>query len=153
MCNPLIQMFHLRWVRQHVTDETAVLVANPLVKSLFYYCNSLSRSLSSFNMYKLQDISNTLARIVTNCNKYPLASPVLKRLHWLPIEFHCIFKTATLFYNFLIVVIPVILILFCLLVVKDIVQDTTVQVKSSWRFLNSINLYINGKTLWSGLYF
>ena len=39
--------------------------------------------------------------LVTNCNKYTRASPILKRLHWLPVEFCCIFKTATLVYKFL----------------------------------------------------
>ena len=39
-------------------------------------------------------------------------------------------------------VISVILVLFFLLVVEDIVQDTTLQIKGYWRFLNSIHLYI-----------
>ena len=52
-------------------------------------------------MRKLQCIQNTLARIVTNCNKYTRASPILKRLHWLPVKSRCIFKTATLVYKFL----------------------------------------------------
>ena len=46
-------------------------------------------------MRKLQCIQNTLARIVTNHNKYTRASPILKRFHWLPIEFCCIFKTSS----------------------------------------------------------
>ena len=29
-----------------------------------------------------------------------MASPILKRLHWLPVEFRCIFKTATVVYKF-----------------------------------------------------
>ena len=84
-----IQICDLRCVRKHLTD------------SCLDYCNSLFRSLSSLNMRKLQCIQNTLARIVTNCNKYTQASPILKRLHWLPVEFCCIFKTATLVYKFL----------------------------------------------------
>ena len=84
-----------------MTDEAAILAANALVTSRLDYCNSLFRSLSSLNMRKLQCIQNTLARIVTNCNKYTQASPILKQLHWLPVEFRCIFKTATLVYKFL----------------------------------------------------
>ena len=64
------------------------------------YCNYLFRSLSSFNMRKLQCIQNTLGRIVKNCNRYSRAT-LLKKLHWLPVEFWCIFKTATLVYKFL----------------------------------------------------
>ena len=52
-------------------------------------------------MHKLQCIQNTLARIVTNCNKCTQASPILKQLHWLSVELRCIFKTATLVYKFL----------------------------------------------------
>ena len=88
-------------IRKHLTDEAAILAANALVTSRLDYCNSLVRSLSSLNMCKLQCIQNTLAGIVTNCNKYTLASPIFKQLHWLPVEFHCIFKTATLVYKFL----------------------------------------------------
>ena len=37
------------------------------------------------------------------------------------------------------------LVLFCLLIVEDIGQDITAQIKGSWRFLNSVHLYINKK--------
>ena len=96
-----IQIRDLRRVRKHLTDEAAILAANALVTSRLDYCNSLLRSLSSLNMHKLQCIQNTLARIVAKCNKYTRASLILKRLHWLPVEFRCIFKTATLVYKFL----------------------------------------------------
>ena len=96
-----IQIRDLRRVRKYLTDEAAILAANALASSRLDFCNSLFRSLSSLNMRKLQCIQNTLARIVTNCNKYTLTSSILKRLHWLPVEFRCIFKTATLVYKFL----------------------------------------------------
>ena len=93
-----IQMCYLRWVIQYLTDAAAVLAANALVSSCLDYCNSLFRSLSSFHMRELQCIQITLGRIVTNCNRYSQASPILKKLHWLPVEFRCIFKTVTLVY-------------------------------------------------------
>ena len=61
-------MLDLRQVRQYLTDKAAILVVNVLVSSCFDDCNSLFRSLSNLNMYKLQCIQNTRARIVTNCN-------------------------------------------------------------------------------------
>ena len=72
------QIRDLRHVRKHLTDEAVILAANALVTSHLDYCNSLFRSLSSLNMRKLQCIQNTLARTVTNRNKYAQASPVLK---------------------------------------------------------------------------
>ena len=71
ICNTcLIQICDLRWVRQYLTDEAASLAANALVSSCLDYCNSLFRSLSSLNMCKLSCVQNTVARIVTDCNKY-----------------------------------------------------------------------------------
>ena len=64
-----IQMCDLRQVRQYLTDEAAILAANFLMSSCFDYSDSVFRSLFSLNMHKLQGIQNTVARIVTNCNK------------------------------------------------------------------------------------
>ena len=55
----------------------------------------------NFFMRKLQCIQNTPGRIVINCNRYSRATPILKQLHWLPVAFRCIFRTATLIYKFL----------------------------------------------------
>ena len=87
-------------IRQYLTPEVAVLAANALISSLDY-CNSLFRGLSCFNQHKLQSIQNTLARIVTNHRNYAHVTPILKQLHWLPIKYRCMFKTATLVYKFL----------------------------------------------------
>ena len=83
------------------TCEAAILVDNALGDFHLDYCNSLFRSLSSLSMPKLQCICNTLVRIVTNYYKYTQASPILKQLHWIPVEFHYVFKTTTLVYKFL----------------------------------------------------
>ena len=81
--------------------KVAVLAANALFSSRLDYCNSLFRSLSCFNLHKLQSIQNTLARIVTNHRRYAHVTPILKQLHWLPVKYRCMFKTATLVYKFL----------------------------------------------------
>ena len=96
-----LQMRDLRRIRKYLTPEVAVLAANALVSSRLDYCNSLFRGLSGFNQYKLQSIQNTLARIVTNHRKYAHVTPILQKLHWLPVRYRCIFKTATLVYKFL----------------------------------------------------
>ena len=96
-----LQMRDLRRVRQYLTPEVAVLAANALVSSRLDYCNSLFMGLSCFNQHKLQSIQNTLTRIVTNHRKYAHVTPILKQLHWLPVKYGCMFKTATLVYKFL----------------------------------------------------
>ena len=98
MC--FLQMRDLRRIIQYLTPEVAVLSANALLSSHLDYCNCLFRGLSCFNLHKLQSIQNTLARIVTNHRKYAHVTPILKQLHWLPIKYRCMFKTATLVYKF-----------------------------------------------------
>ena len=76
-------------------------VANAFVSSRLDYCNSLFRSLPKFNLHRLQSIQNSAARIVTNSSKYTRITPVLRKLHWLPVQFRSEFKLATLVYKFI----------------------------------------------------
>ena len=96
-----VKLFDFRHVRHFLTHDASVLVANALVSSRLDYCNSLFRSLSKFNHRKLQCIQNSAARIVSNTSRYSNIIPVLKKLHWLPVEQRMVFKTATLVYMFL----------------------------------------------------
>ena len=73
-------------------------VTNAFVSSRLDYCNSLFRSLSQFNLHRLQSIQNSAARIVTNLSKFTRITPVLMKLHWLPVSE---FKLATLVYRFI----------------------------------------------------
>ena len=96
-----IQLSYFRNIRQFLTQDAAVSVANAFVSSWLDYCNSLFRSHSKFNLHRLQCIRNSAARIVTNSSKYTRITPVLRKLHWLPIQFRSEFKLATLVYKFI----------------------------------------------------
>ena len=86
-----IQLREFRNTRQFLTHDAAVLVANAFVSSRLDYCNSLFRSLSK----------NSAARIITDSSKFTRITPVLRKLHWLPVQFRSEFKLATLVYKFL----------------------------------------------------
>ena len=96
-----VKLRDFRHVRRFLTHDISVFVANALVSSWLDYCNSLFRSLSKFNLHKLQCIQNSAARIVSNTSRYTSITPVLKKLHWLPVEQRTVFKTATLVYKYL----------------------------------------------------
>ena len=96
-----LQLRDFRHVGRFLTHDASVLVANALVSSRLDYCNSLFRSLSKFNLHKFQCIQNSAARIVSNTSRYTSTTPVLKKLHWLPVEHRSVFKPATLVYKFL----------------------------------------------------
>ena len=93
-----VKLRDFRHVRRFLTHHVSVLVANALVSSRLDYCNF--RSLSKFNLCKLQCIQNSAARIVSNTSRYTSITPVLKKLHWLPVEQRTMFKTATLVYKY-----------------------------------------------------
>ena len=134
-------MRDLRRIRKYLTPEVAVLAANALVSSRLDYCNSLFRGLSGFNQHKLQSIQNTLARIVTNHRKYAHVTPILQKLHWLPVKCRCIFKTAHLCINFCIVVLLLISNRSCLLVVVPIVLGIVTQIINTLQFPLSIHQF------------
>ena len=56
------------------------------------HCNSLLYGLPQREIEKLQHVQNTAARIVTRSNKRKHITPILKELHWLPIQSRIKFK-------------------------------------------------------------
>ena len=88
-------------IRRFLTKDVAICVANALVSSRLDYCNSLFRSLSTRELHRLQCLQNSIARIVARSTKFSHITPVLRDLHWLPVKFRSMFKTATLVYKFL----------------------------------------------------
>jgi len=84
---------------QVITDEMAQTVACAVVHSQLDYCNSLYVGMSDTNFAKLQWVQNSLARIVTSARKHDHITPVLNRLHWLPVRQRVMYKTAMLTYK------------------------------------------------------
>ena len=66
------------------------------------YCNFVSRFVMSQSA-QIAEYSKhpCLFSIVTNHRKYAHVTPILKQLHWLPVEYCCMFKTTALVYKFL----------------------------------------------------
>ena len=55
--------------------------------------------ISQANLNKLQRIQNSLARVITNTSKYQHITPILKKLHWLPIKQRIDYKLCLLTYK------------------------------------------------------
>ena len=62
---------------------------------------------------RLQLVDNTAARVVTNTRKYDHITPVLNRLHWLPVSHRIIFKIQLLSYKSLNQVLFLVVYRFC----------------------------------------
>ena len=87
--------YHLKGsckIRNHLSKDTAVQVANALVSSRLDYCNSLFYGISKSNLGKLQRVQNALCRIVCRLGRQAHVTPHMRELHWLPVEHRIIFK-------------------------------------------------------------
>ena len=80
--------FHLRNIgkaRRILTEDATKTVIQSLVMSRLDYCNALL--IQQDLIAKLQRLQNNAARIVSRTRKYEHITPVLIKLHWLPINF------------------------------------------------------------------
>ena len=74
-----------------------ILLGNSLVSSRLDYCNSLFYRLSANSLIRLQQVRNSLARVIMpSCGKFDHVGPVLSGLPWLPVEKRITFKLSTL---------------------------------------------------------
>ena len=97
-----LQIRQIRRVRHSLDLNSAVLLGNSLVSSRLDYCNSLFYGLPKSSLKRLQRVQNTLARVViSSCKKHDHIQPVLRELHWLPVDKRIEFKLATLTYKVL----------------------------------------------------
>ena len=51
------------------------------------------------NITKLQRVQNCLARVVTRSPRFTPSKPLLKSLHWLPVQYRIMFKMCTITYQ------------------------------------------------------
>ena len=63
------------------------------------YCNSLFLGLPKVQLNRIQRIQNAAARVVTKSSKFCHITPVLFKLHWLPVSYRIEFKILLILYK------------------------------------------------------
>ena len=86
----------LRRIRRHLPLSTAKTISNSLISSRLDYCNSLINNIAKQDLSKLQRVQNCLARVVLRAPRFSPSLPLLKQLHWLPVNYRIKFKLSTL---------------------------------------------------------
>ncbi|KAL3055052.1 hypothetical protein OYC64_017878 [Pagothenia borchgrevinki] len=91
--------YHLRNIanlRPTLTLSDAEKLVHAFVSSRLDYCNALLIGIPNKSIQKLQYIQNSAARILMRVRKYDHITPILKALHWLPVELRIEFKVSVL---------------------------------------------------------
>jgi len=79
-------LMNIHCLKAFLTQETLVTVVDAFVTSSTDYGNCLLHGISDYNSNRLQRIQNSAARIVTNTRKYDHITPIIQKLHWLPVN-------------------------------------------------------------------
>ena len=106
ICKPIrYQQHNVGFIRKRLTRAASEKIVHALISSRLDFGNVLLYNLPQTKLAKLQKLQNAAARIVTLTKKHTHITPILKSLHWLPIEqrikfkillsvFHCVQGSA-----------------------------------------------------------
>jgi len=93
------QLRNIGRIRPYLTVQATKSIINCLVTSRLDYCNSLQYMVPHSVLNKLQRVQNSAARIICRTSRFDHITPVLKELHWLPINCRIEHKILTLTYK------------------------------------------------------
>ena len=79
-------------IRKYLSQQCTEQLVHSFITTRLDYCNCLLYGAAKHHLNHLQLIQNTAARIITRTKQECHIRPVLKSLHWLPIDFRIIFK-------------------------------------------------------------
>lgn len=94
-----VSFYYLRNIarlRPFLSPSDAEKLVHAFITCRLDYCNSLYSALPKKSLQKLQYVQNCAARMLTNTSLREHITPVLKKLHWLPVRVRIDFKTLIL---------------------------------------------------------
>ena len=95
----LFELKKISNIRMYISKESCKKLVSSLVFSKLDYCNSLLSGVSKDKIKRLQVVQNNAARLVLGKRKSDEATPLLRKLHWLPVTHRIQYKIATLVFK------------------------------------------------------
>lgn len=97
LCKVLnFELRKLSQIRQYLDINATKTLASAFILSRLDYCNSMFAGLPQERLQKLQLIQNRAARLVLKEPKRAHVTPMLRRLHWLPVNARIEYRLATI---------------------------------------------------------
>ncbi|KAF7246169.1 THO complex subunit 1, partial [Varanus komodoensis] len=97
--NAFLQLRLINQLRPYLEYDCLATVTHALVTSRLDFCNALYVGLPLKTVRTLQLVQNRAARLLTGTGRYAHMTPVLRQLHWLPIEARAQFKVLIMTYK------------------------------------------------------
>ncbi|KAF7237751.1 Insulin-like growth factor 2 mRNA-binding protein 3, partial [Varanus komodoensis] len=94
-----LQLRLIHQLRPYLECDCLATVTHALVTSRLDFCNALYVELLLKTVRILQLVQNRAARLLTGTGRYVHMTPVLRQLHWLPIEVRAQFKVLVMTYK------------------------------------------------------
>ena len=92
-----LELRRISSVRHVLIVEATKTHVTSLVLSILDYCNSLLSGMPQQHIEKLQKVQNCSARLIFKTSKRSHASPLLTKLHWLPIAQRIEYKVSSMY--------------------------------------------------------
>ena len=92
-------MRNIGQIRKYLNNKDCEKLVHAFVTSRLDCCNSILYGLPDSELAKLQQIQNTAARLVVRLKKCDHITPVLQKLHWLPVKSQINYKILLLTYK------------------------------------------------------
>ena len=93
------QLRQLRPVTRALPEAAAKTLVQVFMSCRLDYCNALFYGITDNLFRRLQSIQNAAARLLTGTRRRDHISPVLSRLHWLPVKQRVVFKLVILVFK------------------------------------------------------
>lgn len=94
--------YHIRnlsRIRKYLSVDNIKILVHAFITCKLDNCNSLLYGLPSYLIHRLQLVQNCAARLIMCRNKFDHITPILKELHWIPVQQRIIFKILLITYK------------------------------------------------------
>ena len=92
-------LYKISRIRNYLDEKSTETLIHAFITCRIDQCNSLLYGLPDSHIAKLQRIQNSAARLVTRTRFHDHITPVLQKLHWLPVRYRIMYKILILTYK------------------------------------------------------